>query len=1089
MSVKSLKPSDKISRPFVVYKNWNVDTVSNDSLLLLECGDPIATCYTTASTSGSCLNINNDFSNISLATEQQEWNGLITIDEGIKNNLKFYDSSSIYYNEEANPINTSGTYKRSVYNLVKSKFYESSSTIFNLFGLETIDYDEAGNPLEKRNIGDRVTVGNIRSTYGEKIVPNSLKIVDYSFGDDVYTIEDDGNSNLILTDRTFRYRYELQLKENSDVYDVKGNRFGYDLDANANYLAVGIPAESGFVDSQLGRVNLYKFDNSTNRHRFVKQLISIDSQASLAHELSISNDHLIELEQGDFLFDNNPRSTCDVVADGYGNSVAINDKWLVVGAYKISECFDSCEESGSGRVYVYDNFKGGSDNWGLINVLQGGSPGDMFGFSVAVDDDTIAIGSPGVSGSGAVYVFRRKIFMDEDACLGVVTSSFYQVLEPEWDFETGEFTSSKCSNLINESQSFASLYDLYEEVETPHFIAGNNTFLLEQIISPPRNEIGFGYDVDISGDTIVVGTSNPNSDARVYTFEYTSSSECSGSWIPTCEISRLTTINSDDSGIRELNSTPNFGRSVSISDSFIAVGSPNDLTYQQYSGSNFTFEVGSVYLYSRGEIECSDCCVSLLDEESECDWNFRQKIEGIVDTSVVNYFGYDVDLSVNRLLIGSPNIMSTPVSYSSSYDIADFEVKEISGKSYLYRISDDRQNYTFEKEISKNSLEDSIHQRFGSSVALTENSVFVGAPAEISVDSASSDFFTSSIFLEDNFYPQVSGSVYEYLLDDLESKLAIGNVFYKNGLITITDNSPLFSNILTGYNEFGFELEYQSQYTIFENEYLIRVEPGEFNVSQNPTALVRNPIEFDINGDGKFDIEDLDLILRYINKFKNFKTTIKDEDNGIVTEQDLHTNSNLSELSEKEAIIKRVKSFEGEEAWWNNDLILTESEDVILLESADLDSFNLSVTENVRLNKLYLETLEALDGDGKLDFNGDGQTDSFDANILWNYFIGQRGMSMTDGNVSPQSKRKFAYEIVDFISQFTGENNGLDIHPNFHNYLESSSYDRTGSYLSPYVTGIGLYDADNNLVAVSKLGKPIKILQDYPINFNVRIDS
>jgi hypothetical protein len=63
------------------------------------------------------------------------------------------------------------------------------------------------------------------------------------------------------------------------------------------------------------------------------------------------------------------------------------------------------------------------------------------------------------------------------------------------------------------------------------------------------------------------------------------------------------------------------------------------------------------------------------------------------------------------------------------------------------------------------------------------------------------------------------------------------------------------------------------------------------------------------------------------------------------------------------------------------------------------------------------------------------------------------------------------------------------INPDFYNYIESSSLDSTGSYLSPFVTSIGLYDDDMNMIAVAKLGSPIKILQNYPMNFIVRLDK
>ncbi len=64
-----------------------------------------------------------------------------------------------------------------------------------------------------------------------------------------------------------------------------------------------------------------------------------------------------------------------------------------------------------------------------------------------------------------------------------------------------------------------------------------------------------------------------------------------------------------------------------------------------------------------------------------------------------------------------------------------------------------------------------------------------------------------------------------------------------------------------------------------------------------------------------------------------------------------------------------------------------------------------------------------------------------------------------------------------------------NIHGGFADYDASSSIDPTGSYLAPYITTIGLYDNDNQMVAVAKLPRPIKSLPDYPVNFIVRFDT
>ena len=52
----------------------------------------------------------------------------------------------------------------------------------------------------------------------------------------------------------------------------------------------------------------------------------------------------------------------------------------------------------------------------------------------------------------------------------------------------------------------------------------------------------------------------------------------------------------------------------------------------------------------------------------------------------------------------------------------------------------------------------------------------------------------------------------------------------------------------------------------------------------------------------------------------------------------------------------------------------------------------------------------------------------------------------------------------------------------FGEFEYSSSIDPTGSYLAPYITTIGLYDENYDMIAVAKLPTPIKVYPDYPVN-------
>jgi hypothetical protein len=58
----------------------------------------------------------------------------------------------------------------------------------------------------------------------------------------------------------------------------------------------------------------------------------------------------------------------------------------------------------------------------------------------------------------------------------------------------------------------------------------------------------------------------------------------------------------------------------------------------------------------------------------------------------------------------------------------------------------------------------------------------------------------------------------------------------------------------------------------------------------------------------------------------------------------------------------------------------------------------------------------------------------------------------------------------------------------FEHWDLSGSVDSTGSFLAPFITTVGLYDDDCELVAVAKLPQPIKSEPDMPVNFIIRFD-
>ena len=97
-------------------------------------------------------------------------------------------------------------------------------------------------------------------------------------------------------------------------------------------------------------------------------------------------------------------------SDQFGYAVAVNVDTLAVGAP-----FNDDLGADSGSTYLFTRHQGGSNQWGQVKKLlpaDGGSAGDNFGRAVGVDGDNIVVGSPqdagAATGSGSAYLFSRN---------------------------------------------------------------------------------------------------------------------------------------------------------------------------------------------------------------------------------------------------------------------------------------------------------------------------------------------------------------------------------------------------------------------------------------------------------------------------------------------------------------------------------------------------------------------------------------------------------------------------------------------------------------------------------------------------------
>ena len=204
--LKQLDRDDVQVTPFIATKKWNLQNINLDNLIL----------WMSGSLSGSISHMYMDYgdgtsapfvnTSCSLALLQMNPSESVQYHRGLNITGTFFPHASEYYSETANPVNQDRTYKRMVYSSHKQLFYNTREDPSQLLGLENINLSSSN-----RSLTDVMDVFSLtKNQLGEKIIPNSVVIKDSQF-DQVYTIIDDGHTNLVLSGSYFNQFQELSL--------------------------------------------------------------------------------------------------------------------------------------------------------------------------------------------------------------------------------------------------------------------------------------------------------------------------------------------------------------------------------------------------------------------------------------------------------------------------------------------------------------------------------------------------------------------------------------------------------------------------------------------------------------------------------------------------------------------------------------------------------------------------------------------------------------------------------------------------------------------------------------------------------------
>ena len=360
--------------------------------------------------------------------------------------------------------------------------------------------------------------------------------------------------------------------------------------------------------------------------------------------------------------------------DQFGHVVAVDGDTMVVGAPR--------EDSLRGAAYVFVRDAG---VWGEAAKLTAsdGAQDDWFGWSVAIDGDTVVVGAfeddDGASNAGSAYVFSKPAGGWATAASSVkLTAS--DPAAGDWFGKSvaidGDTVVVGAENDDDGGTGSGSAY-VFSEPAGGWVSATSNVKLTA---SDPAGSDVFGRSVAINGGTVVVGAGGDDDGAAnsgsVYVF-----SEPAGGWATAASSVKLTASDpaADDW----------FGRSVAIHGATIVVGADLD----DDGGANS----GSAYVFSEPADGWATAASSVKLTAS--------------DPASADRFGWSVAIDGSTVVVGA---------------YGDDDGGSSSGSAYMF--SEPAGGWASATSSAKLTASDpAADDSFGSSVAIHGTTVLVGA--------------------------------------------------------------------------------------------------------------------------------------------------------------------------------------------------------------------------------------------------------------------------------------------------------------------------------------------------------------------------
>lgn len=310
--------------------------------------------------------------------------------------------------------------------------------------------------------------------------------------------------------------------------------------------------------------------------------------------------------------------------DEFGEEIAMSGDTIVVGVYR-DDLQTNFDERGSAYVFVKPaNGWGGNLTQAAKLTASDGEVQDWFGHAVAIDGDTIVVGSrndtgQGFTDAGAAYVFVKPI--------GGWSGNLHETakLVGSEDYQRAELGSSVA--IAQDTIVLGQVLDaVYVYVKPLSGWAGTLTESAVLWASDDEPIIeAFGHDVALSGETIVVSATDTVTLADDQGAAYVFVKPVAG-W--SGELTESAKLTSSDGAANDL-----FGESVAISGDTIAVSA----WFDDVDGNE---DEGSVYVFVKPNVGWT----GNLNESAKLIMS-----DGAWDSS----FGFDIAMSGDTIIVGN----------------------------------------------------------------------------------------------------------------------------------------------------------------------------------------------------------------------------------------------------------------------------------------------------------------------------------------------------------------------------------------------------------------------------------------------------